>query len=279
MRRRLLCAIALAIAATAFGPAPALAADPPTILTAGIDATDHLFVTWSLGAGTNYASATFATGPWPDPDLPPSFTPINAITTDCVPPPGVDDGPCKALPTATSFTAPESTSRDRRYFVKVIAEQGTEGRELASAVWVIDGAKPLVPYVAQAGPTPPSNKPATGGLLASTAFPKVPVPSLKVLALPRTIGTLLTAGVRIRVSCAAFDCALEEGSLTLGAQQLASESEFADAGRPRTFVLKPKGAARNRLKGRSRARVHILAVVRTVDGKARQISRSFTVRR
>ena len=90
---------------------------------------------------------------------------------------------------------------------------------------------------------------------------------------------MLTSGIRLRVRCAKFGCALEEGTLSLNGKQLASETDFVSADRTRTFVFRPSGAARTRLKRRSRAGLRIRALVRTVDGKAKRLSRTFTVRR
>ncbi|MEA2221093.1 MAG: hypothetical protein QOJ35_3719 [Solirubrobacteraceae bacterium] len=273
-------ALALALAATALGSGPAPAAEPPTILTAGIDAADHLYVTWSLAAGTTYADASFASGPWPEPGAPFAFFAGNATGgDDCVPPSGVTDGPCKASPTATSFTTPEPTARDRRYFVKVAAVPTGGPPRVTSAVWVIDEARPLMPGFVPAAEGPPTNSPATGRSLAGMAFPAVPHPTISVPALPTTIRALLVTGVRVRVRCATFQCALEDGSLSLGGTSIASESDFVAAGRTHTFVLRPRGAARTRLRGRTRARLRLRALVRTADGRARRITRSFTVRR
>jgi hypothetical protein len=259
----------------------ALAAEQPTILTAGIDATDRLYVTWSLAAGTTYAGAGFATGPWPEPGLPSSFFAGNSTRDggDCVPPPGITDGPCKATVTSTSFTAPEPIARDRRYFVKVVALPDTGPPHLTSAVWVIDEAKPLIPGFAPAPEGPPTNRPAGGRSLAGETLPAVPVPTISLPALPKTIRAVLTGGVRLRVRCPTFQCALEDGSLSLGGRSLASESDFVSAGRTHTFVFRPAGAARTRLKGRTRARLKLRALVRTADGRSKLLTRSFTVRR
>jgi hypothetical protein len=280
LRRYRLRAALLVAAATALGSGPALAADPPTILTAGIDAADHLYVTWSLAPGTTYTSAGFASGPWPEPGLPFSFFAGNAAgDSDCSPPPGITDGPCRATPTSTSFTSPQRTARDRRYFVKVAAEPTAGPPHVTSAVWVVDEAKPLMPGFVPANDGPPSNRPATGRSIEGRPLPAVPVPTISLPALPRTIRGVLAAGVRLRVRCATFQCALEEGTLSLNGRELASQTDYVSADRARTFVFKPSGAARTRLKGRSRAGLRIRALVRTVDGKPTRLSRTFTVRR
>ena len=281
LRRGLRCAVALVAAATALGSGTALAADPPTILTAGIDAGDHLYVTWSLAAGTRYTSAGFASGPWPEPGLPFSFFAGNSAgESDCAPPPGIADGPCKATPTSTSFTSPRRTVRNRRYFVKVAAEPTTGGPpHVTSAVWVIDEDRPLIPGFVPANEGAPTNRPATGHSIGGTPLPAVPVPAISLPALPRTIHAVLASRVRLRVTCASFAGALEEGTLSLDGRELAGETDFVSADRSRTFVFRPSGAARTRLKRRSRAELKIRALVRTADGKAKRLSRSFTVRR
>jgi hypothetical protein len=92
LRRGLRRAVALVAATTALGSGAALAADPPTILTAGIDAGDHLYVTWSLAEGTTYTSAGFASGPWPEPGLPFSFFAGNSAgDSDCARAPRITD--------------------------------------------------------------------------------------------------------------------------------------------------------------------------------------------
>jgi hypothetical protein len=280
LRRGLRCAVALVAAAMALGSDAALAADPPTILTAGIDAGDHLYVTWSLAAGTTYTSAGFASGPWPEPGLPFSFFAANSAgDSDCAPAPGITDGPCTGTPTSTSFTSPRRTVRDRRYFVKVAAEPTTGPPHVTSAVWVIDEAKPLIPGFVPANEGAPTNRPATGRSIEGTPLPAVPVPTISLPALPRTIRAVLASGLRLRVTCATFACALEEGTLSLDGKELAGQTDFVSANRTRTFVFRPSGAARKRLKRRSRAALRIHALVRTVDGRAKRLSRTFTVRR
>ena len=274
------CAVAVGAAATALSSGAALAADAPIILTAGIDAGDHLYVTWSLAAGTTYASAGFATGPWPEPGLPSSFFAGNgAGDSDCAAPPGIADGLCEGTPTSTSFTSPRRAVRDRRYFVKVAAVPIGGPPRVSSAVWVIDEAKPLIPGFVPANDGAPTNRPATARSIEGTPLPAVPVPAISLPALPRTIRAVLASGVRLRVRCAKFGCALEEGTLSLNGKELASESDFVSADRTRTFVVRPSGAARTPLKRRSRAILRIGALVRTPDGKAKRLSRSFAVRR
>jgi hypothetical protein len=169
--------------------------------------------------------------------------------------------------------------RDRRYYVKVAAEPTAGPPYVTSSVWVIDEAKPLIPGFVPANEGAPTNRPATGRSIEGTPFPAVPVPTVSLPALPRTIHAVLAAGVRLRVRCATFTCALEEGTLSLDGKELAGETDFVSADRTRTFVFRPSGAARTRLKRRSRAGLRIRALVRTVDGKAKRLSRSFTVRR
>ena len=61
-------------------PPAALAAEPPTILSAGIDARDQLHATWAVAPGTTFHHVSFATDPAPDPDVPAYFAFDNFAT-------------------------------------------------------------------------------------------------------------------------------------------------------------------------------------------------------
>ena len=119
---------------------------------------------------------------------------------------------------------------------------------------VIDEAKPLIPGFVPANDGAPTNRPATARSIEGTPLPAVPVPTISLPALPRTIRAVLASGIRLRVRCANFACALEEGHAVAQRQQLASETDFVSADRTRTFIFRPSGAARTPLKRRSRAR-------------------------
>src|SRR3954452_21190949 len=136
---RSLLAGALASAAVLLAAPPAaLAAEPPTILSAGIDAADHLYATWTLGPGTTFERAAFATSPQPDPFLAGFFLTDNLADAGCT-----GEAGCTATPQTTSYTSAYPIGRDRRYFVSVTATAG-KTEQLVSAVWVIDEAKPLI---------------------------------------------------------------------------------------------------------------------------------------
>ena len=72
-QRRRCSAVLLTLAAVVALPSAAPAATPPTILTAGFDAQDQLYATWSLAPGTRYYFVMFATLPYADPFLPAFF--------------------------------------------------------------------------------------------------------------------------------------------------------------------------------------------------------------
>ena len=95
--------------------ARALAADPPTLLTAGIDAQDRLYATWSVAPGTTFDFVTFATVPDPLPGDP-TFFADNNFAGFC------SSKSLSATCTATGRVADYPSPRDRRYFVKVSAE-------------------------------------------------------------------------------------------------------------------------------------------------------------
>ncbi len=89
LRRRTSGVVAVAVIAATLvstGMASAAAA-PPTILTAGIDASDHLYATWRLGPATTYDHVGFATSPQPDPLQPGFFISSNVAAFGCPMPP------------------------------------------------------------------------------------------------------------------------------------------------------------------------------------------------
>lgn len=276
------CVTVAVVAALVSLAAPAASAQaPPTILSAGIDARDALYATWSVAPGSTFDFVTFATVPDPNPELPNFFADGNFA--------GFCD-PTLASPTctATSYVAPYSVGRDRRYFVKVSAEVGEDGGDfVSSAVWVIDGAKPLIPGPAPAGADPPTGAAVAGHPLGSAAPPPpalpppppapTPAATIKLLTVPRTIGALLARGVRLRVACT-VRCSTT-GRLTLGPRSLGAKSlSLAGAG-TRVLTVKPARTGRARLRGRSRARVKIAVAVTPAGGTTARLARSFSVRR
>jgi hypothetical protein len=272
MRTTLRRAIVLLVAAAALtSPAAALAAEPPTILTAGIDAEDRLYVTWSLAPGTAYDHAEFATVPTADGDLAEFFVDGNFADYNCA------RTRCGGTPASTSYTGGYAVARDRRYFVKVVAKGG--GAFATSAVWVIDDAKPVIP-----GDAPlvdePSNMPVAGhpfdgasllpAGLASTA-------SLTVATPPKRVHALLVAGVRVRVTCSAT-CGFT-GELSAGGTIVGLVATGWATGGTRTVVVKPSGDERALLRRRPRTRFTLKSTVAPLEGKRRRQTRYFSVTR
>jgi hypothetical protein len=291
-------------------PGLALAADPPTILSAGIDGADQLYATWSLGADTNFSHVDFSTVATPHPTLPEFFAEANFAAFDCAPPPDA----CTASPTSTSFTDGFPAPRDRRYFVKVTAVANSAPDALTSAIWVIDETKPVIAGDAPLGASPPSNSPVSGHPLqegtspapppaappapaaptAAPAPPAAPPPpspppppppprlvasaSITVLSLPKSIRAVVRSGVKLRVTCARAACTAA-GSLLLNGQALVRKGASIPAGATRTLVLRPAGTRRSRLRKLSRARLRISATVTPAGGAPQRVSRLFTVRR
>jgi hypothetical protein len=273
-RLRCGCLAALALATVALAaPLGALAADPPTILTAGIDAGDRLYATWRVAPGTTFDQAALATVPDPDPSDPTFFAGDNTAGF-CIYPP--DDG-C----TATSYGGENRVTRDRRYFVMVSARVGSTQSDLSSAVWVIDDTKPLVPGDAPIGSMRPSNMPVAGHVLGSIPPPPVVVPpptaaSIKLLAAPKRIGSLMRKGVRLRVTCAAacdLDAAMGTGRKSLGRRRTVLRAGM------RIVTLKLNNAGRKQLRHASRAEMIINAQVSSPGGATQTLFRFFTVRR
>jgi len=276
LRRRLRnrrCAIALAVAAAALtAPAGALAADPPTILTAGINASDELYATYSVAPGTTFEFVTLATVPDPDPVLPSFFAEGNFA------------GFCSAISvsatcSATAYTAGYGVSRDRRYFAKVSAKvDGATNSYVESAIWVIDDAKPQIPGAAGEGAIPPVGPAVAGHALGTTAPPpSAGVATIKLLSAPKTVGALLLKGVRLRVTCSAACSAF--GTMTLGTPAIGSKSFKLPAAGTRILTIKPSTKGRKRLKGRARARIKVAVGAAPAGGATKTYTKAFTVKR
>jgi hypothetical protein len=266
-------------------PAAALALQPPTILSAGINAADQLYMTWALGAGTVYDQAQFATAPALEPGSPFMFDLDNVLGFECG-----DLDECPDTPALTSYTLSSPVPRDRRYYAMVSSAAGSE--ILGSTVWVIDADKPLL-----AGPLPETSglpgvgdlaigSPVTGRPLTTPviappppAIGAAPAPSASIAVpkLPRRIGEILRRGVRVKVTCGG-PCAAS-AQLLLGGQSLAAKHISPRAAGARTIELRPQGAARNRLRNRPRARLQIAVTVTPAGGAAKHVSRSFLVLR
>ena len=204
--------IAAAVAAAALAaPSGALAADPPAILTAGINAQDQLYATYAVAPGTEFDFIEFATVPDNDPTSPIFFADGNFAAFCSSESPSATCGP-------TAYIAQYPRPRDRRYFARVSAKVTGTATYLTSTVWVIDDAKPQIAGDAPLGADPPTNKPIAGHPVGTAPPPPPPggppppppgppppppAPSaaLKLLTVPKTIGALLTKGVRIQVGC------------------------------------------------------------------------------
>lgn len=273
-RRRRRVAVALAVATAALAaPAGALAADPPTLLTAGIDAEDQLYSTWALAPGTTFDFVTYATVPDPDPTLPDFFA-TNNFAGFC------SAKSLSATCTTSSHVAQFPSPRDRRYYVKVSAAVDGTTDYVTSAIWVIDSAKPQIPGDAPLGTIPPTNQPVVGHPLGGAAPPPppaAPAATIKLLTTPKTIGSLLTRGVRLQVACT-VTCS-PFGRLTLGTPTLGTKTISMAGGGLRVLTIKPSAAGRKRLRGRSSARVKVAVAVSPTGGATKRYSKSFTVRR
>ncbi len=273
-------AIALAAAsATLVAPASALAADPPTLLNAGIDAQDQLYSTWSLAPGTTFDFVTYATVPDPDPTIPDFFATGN-FAGFC------SDKSLSATCTTNAHVAQFPSPRDRRYFVKVSANVTGTDDFLTSSIWVIDDAKPQIPGDAPLGAIEPTNTPVAGHPIGTAPPPPVappppppaaPAAAIKLLTLPKTIGALLTKGVRLQVACN-VTCS-PFGRLTLGTPTIGTKTINLAGGGIRVLTIKPSAAGRKRLRGRPRARIKVAVAVSPTGGATKRFSRTFTVRR
>jgi hypothetical protein len=279
LRGRCVIAVATATATAALAaPGAALAANPPTITAAGITAADQLYVAWTVAPGTTFDFVTLSTVPDPDPADPTFFAPGNFA--------GFCD-PVIASPTctATSYVASYPTGRDRRYFAKVSAQVTGTSTYLASAVWVIDDAKPQIAGAANPGTIPATGPAVAGHPLGSVAPPPVapppppPAPAavIKLLSPPKTISALVSKSVRIQIACS-VTCSTF-GRLTLGSPTIGTKSFTLAGGGVRTVTVKPSSKGRKRLRGRSRARIKIVAAVSPFGGTTKKVTKSFTVRR
>ena len=266
MRSLVICALAGAAVLLAAPPA-ALAAEPPTILSAGIDDADRLFVTWRLGPGTTFERAAFATTPQPDPFLAGFFLSDNLADAGCS-----GEAGCTATPQTTAYTSAFPIARDRRYFVTVTATAG-KADKLVSAVWVIDETKPLIAGDAPLGnPSRPTRTPATGRL-----FAPAPSATLTLLAPPATIARVLRGAVRVRVRCSA-PCDVDL-RLSLSGRTLVRRTGRLPAGTSTRLAFKPTGPLGRDLRGRARARLKIAGTVTPLGGVTTRLARGFTVRR
>ena len=162
------------------------------------------------------------------------------------------------------------------------------GTFLTSSIWVIDEAKPLIPGLAPPGELPVSNLPVGGRSLGTAAPPPrvappppppaaPPAAAIKLLAPPRTIGSLLRKGVRLRVTCT-VSCAAS-GRLTLGAPSIGTKTIALTGAGTRVLTIKPSRIARTRLRGRPRARIKVAVVVSLPGGATKRYTKSLTVRR
>jgi hypothetical protein len=275
--RARLAAVLAVVAAALLAPAAALAADPPTVLSAGINAADELYATWSLAPGTTFSHADFATVPTPDPALPDFFADGNFAGFVCAAPPDS----CSGTPTTTSYTAAFPTVRDRRYYFKVTSTDGTQ--QLTSDVQVIDDAKPQIPGDAPTGSGPTAGAPAPVGSKPLAALPASstgsvrPTVSIAPLALPKRLGAVLITGARLRVTCSG--ACVATGSLRYLGVALARKTVTLSRAGTRTIVVRPTGKVRNRLKGRSHATLRLGGTVKPIGGKGSHVTRIFKVLR
>jgi hypothetical protein len=271
--RRLGWTILLAIAAVLAVPGTALATAPPTILTAGFDAQDQLYATWSLAPGTRYRQVEFASLPMRDAELPYYFADGQFA--------GYNSCRASGCGGKTSFTADYPVTRDRRYFAKVTAIAGQE--RATSAIWVIDETKPVVPGEAKVGEGD-GNNPVAGTPFDIASFVPpgvVPGASITLLPAPKTIAGLLRRGVRVRAtSSVAF--VLTASLIDHGGQgaDIGVSSLGVATGGTRTVVARVDDAAvRKALRHRLRARLRLDVVVVLPDDTLKRARRSFTVRR
>jgi hypothetical protein len=270
--RHLRLTILLTLALVAIPGTALAAAAPPTILTAGFDVHDQLYATWSLAPGTTYRQVEFATLPVTDPDLPTFFVDGQFADYDSCRKPS-----CAAK---TAYIGSYPLKRDRRFFVKVTARQGSD--EASSAIWVIDETKPLVPGEAPLGEgdsnAPVAGKPFDGtGLIPPGVVPSA---SIKLLKAPKTIRGLLRQGVRARVtSSVAYSVETTLLDPRGIGEIIGLRSVGSATGGTRTVAAKVDEDARASLRGRKRARIRLEVVVTLPDGTRKMASRYFTVHR
>jgi hypothetical protein len=253
-------------------PGLAAGASEPQITSAGIDANDRLFATWQLAPGTTFDTVEFASSSIVEPLVPGAFLDVdNFAGLECVPPPRSCDGNTAQ----TSYRESLRVSRDRRYFVVVNARAGR--RLVNSAIWVIDDAKPLLP-----GEGEPSEEPVNAPVFGHPLFvpppETIPAPLFSVLTPPKRIGGLVQRGIRVRLTCPAFEC-YADLELRLGKTKLASADPSVRPGGRQTLRLRPSRSARARLRARSRVRVRISADVIQPGGKRTRIAHNVLLRR
>jgi hypothetical protein len=274
------CAAAAVLVTTALvavaSPSLASAAGEPQITSAGIDAQDRFYATWTLAPGTTFEGIDFSSGSILDPLLDYSdFADIdNFADFECVPPPAFCDG----KPGQTSYGQDLRVSRDRRYFVVVNAKRRGSDDSLTSAMWVIDESKPQIPGSGEVA-DPATNTPAIGVPYVVPAPETIPAPAFTLPApTPRTIAGFLQRGIRARVTCPLFEC-YAEVALEFSGSNLAFTSGSARPGGRRTFVLRPSKAQRAKLRRRSRIRVRLVAEVGQPGNKRTELVRTVTLRR
>jgi hypothetical protein len=271
-----LTAAVLAIAAVVASAAPsiALAEGEPQITSAGIDAEDRVYATWTLAPGTTFDTIDVSSSSILDPDTNfDDFADVGSFAGyDCAPPPEV----CQGSPTKTSYRELYPVARDRRYHVIVNAKAGDRLR--TSAMWVIDGTKPLIPGDNPI-PESPSNAPAIGIPFVPPAPDTIPAPVLSLPApTPATIAGFLRRGLRVRLTCRLFECYAPLVALGTGAGIVASASASVRPGGRRTIVLRPSKTQRAKLRRRSRLRLKLGVEILQPTGKRTAITRSITLR-
>jgi hypothetical protein len=262
---------AVAFASLAF-VAPATATAAPTIVAAGIDATDRFVASWTLEPGTTFDFLEFSSVAISNPFIPGSFAGRNVVASACVAP---AEG-CIAPPTLIAFRSPDPVARDRRYFVKVNSRKGGRG-PWSSQVWVIDKEKPLLPGGGRPA-VATTNTPTLGQPYTPPAARTIPTPRLALQSPPKKIADVVRSGVRADVTCPAYSCYAIIG-LKLGKTTLVFGDVTATPGQREAFRLRPRPARRAALQRRTKARLVVTADVLFPGGKRVQLARRFTVRR
>ncbi len=264
---RLIAVIAISVAALLLAlPGVARAATPPTILTAGFDAEDQLYATWTLAPGTTYEMIEFATVPTPDWSLGEFFADDNFAGFDAC-----DDRSCAGV---TSYTSSYPVLRDRRYFVKVTAIDGED--HLNSAVWVIDETQPVRPGDADVG-SGETNRPVSG-----RPFVPVPVPagtSIALLTPPKTIAGVLRKGLRVTVACPTACGATGLVTRFQRDRVVGRVDKSYGGGGSRPFTMRITAAGRKQLRPLKRTKLRIFVSVFLFDGSIANLSKTITVRR
>ena len=255
-------------------PSLAAAAGEPQITSAGIDAQDRLYATWTLAPGTTFEGISFSASsilhPLFDYEY---FADIESFAgLECTPPPK----DCGGTPAQTSYRESVAVSRDRRYFVIVKAKAGDATR--TSAMWVIDEAKPLIPGAGEPA-DPPTNSPVLGRPLVEPPRETIPDPTLSLPApRPVTIAGYLRRGIRVRVTCPRFEC-YAFAVLDHGGDSLAIAAATARPGGRRTLVLRPTRAQRAKLRRRTQVRLDLSVLISQPARKETRITRSIRLRR